>query len=90
MLMGTEAGTHPGIILVHTACVASGVTSLGEGPVPPVVTTRQQPWLSTCDACSHRGEAKALGCGMGLGQGTQEQLAKHENYAQHEHHAPGR
>ena len=42
--------THPGIIRVHTAAVASGVTSLGAGPVPPVVTTRQQPSLSTCSS----------------------------------------
>lgn len=44
---------YPGIILLHTASVASGVTSLGAGPVPPVVTTRQQPWLSTC-VCRRR------------------------------------
>jgi len=35
--------THPGIIRSHTACVASGVMSRGAGPVPPVVTTKQQP-----------------------------------------------
>jgi len=39
--------THPGIILAQTALVASGVTSRGAGPVPPVVTTRQQPSRST-------------------------------------------
>lgn len=32
----------PGSSRVATASVASGVTSLGVGPVPPVVTTRQQ------------------------------------------------
>jgi hypothetical protein len=37
----------PGIMRAHTAAVASGVTSRGEGPVPPVVTTRQQPRRST-------------------------------------------
>jgi len=31
----------PGIIFWQTASVASGVTSRGEGPVPPVVTTRE-------------------------------------------------
>ena len=30
------------VYIGHTASVASGVTSLGAGPVPPVVTTRQQ------------------------------------------------
>ena len=34
---------------VLTAAVASGVTSRGAGPVPPVVTTRQQPCLSHCE-----------------------------------------
>ena len=33
----------PGSIRVQTRSVASGVTSRGAGPVPPVVTTRQQP-----------------------------------------------
>jgi hypothetical protein len=32
---------NPGSILLHTASVASGVMSLGAGPVPPVVTTRE-------------------------------------------------
>jgi hypothetical protein len=31
---------------IHTASVASGVTSRGAGPVPPVVTTSEQPSLS--------------------------------------------
>lgn len=39
---------NPGSILLHTASVASGVLSLGAGPVPPVVTTKLQPSLSTC------------------------------------------
>ena len=34
---------NPGSILAQTCSVASGVTSRGAGPVPPVVTTRQQP-----------------------------------------------
>jgi hypothetical protein len=38
---------NPGIILSHTASVASGVTSLKAGPVPPVVTTKQHFSLST-------------------------------------------
>ena len=33
----------PGIILCNTAAVASGVTSLGAQPVPPVVSTRLHP-----------------------------------------------
>ena len=33
----------PGSNFSHTATVASGVTSRTAGPVPPVVTTRQQP-----------------------------------------------
>ena len=34
---------NPGSIFVQTCSVASGVTSRGAGPVPPVVTMRQQP-----------------------------------------------
>lgn len=34
---------------MRTASVASGVTSRGEGPVPPVVTTKQQPSWSHCE-----------------------------------------
>ncbi len=37
----------PGISLVATASVASGVTSRRAGPVPPVVSTRSQPQPST-------------------------------------------
>jgi hypothetical protein len=37
----------PGISLVATASVASGVTSRGAGPVPPVVSTRSQRAAST-------------------------------------------
>src|SRR3990172_8355206 len=33
----------PGSIFLHTAAVASGVMSLGAGPVPPVVMTRAHP-----------------------------------------------
>ena len=36
----------PGIGFSTTSPVASGVTSRGAGPVPPVVTIRQQPSLS--------------------------------------------
>lgn len=39
---------YPGNIRSHTASVASGVTSRGAGPVPPVVTMRQQSCLSAC------------------------------------------
>jgi hypothetical protein len=34
---------NPGSSFAHTRSVASGVTSRGAGPVPPVVITRQQP-----------------------------------------------
>ena len=37
----------PGISLCATASVASGVTSRGAGPVPPVVSTRSQATSST-------------------------------------------
>ena len=37
----------PGIVLLATANVASGVTSLIAGPVPPVVKIKWQPALST-------------------------------------------
>lgn len=40
--------TFSASVPVLTASVASGVTSRGAGPVPPVVTTRQQPRSSTC------------------------------------------
>ena len=33
----------PSRILLHTASVASGVISRNAGPVPPVVTIKQQP-----------------------------------------------
>jgi len=36
------ASPNPGSILVQTASVASGVTSRGDGPVPPVVMTNEQ------------------------------------------------
>jgi hypothetical protein len=38
---------NPGISLSATASVASGVTSRGAGPVPPVVSTRWQRVSST-------------------------------------------
>lgn len=40
------ASPNPGSILVQTASVASGVTSRGDGPVPPVVMTNEQFSLS--------------------------------------------
>ena len=43
----TGAVKVPGISLVPTASVASGVTSRRDGPVPPVVSTRSQPASST-------------------------------------------
>jgi len=43
----------PGNILSQTASVASGVTSLGAGPVPPVVMMSEQPSSqSSINACS--------------------------------------
>jgi len=36
----------PGIMRSHTASVASGVTSRGLGPVPPVVRISEQPSTS--------------------------------------------
>lgn len=39
----------PGIIFSHTASVASGVTSRGAGPVPPVVTMKQHQHSSACN-----------------------------------------
>jgi hypothetical protein len=38
---------NPGNILSQTASVASGVTSLGAGPVPPVVIITEQPALQS-------------------------------------------
>jgi len=48
-----------------TASVASGVTSLGAGPVPPVVTTSEHPSSSTCQFHP----VLSLGGGGGLGGG---------------------
>lgn len=45
-LVARMSSPNPGIIFSHTASVASGVTSRGAGPVPPVVTIRQQPCTS--------------------------------------------
>jgi len=54
MAVGTKArliwricSPKPGITLSATSMVASGVTSRGAGPVPPVVSTRWQPTSST-------------------------------------------
>ena len=46
-LMARICSPKPGISLSATASVASGVTSRGAGPVPPVVSTRWQPRSST-------------------------------------------
>ena len=40
MVSSLMASGIPGTIFSHTASVASGVTSLGAKPVPPVVTIR--------------------------------------------------
>lgn len=53
---------NPGSMRAHTAAVASGVTSRGEGPVPPVVITRQQCCLSACG-----GRQVAMPPGLPLG-----------------------
>ena len=41
--MALICSPKPGSIFSHTLSVASGVTSLWAGPVPPVVTTTWQP-----------------------------------------------
>ena len=46
-LMLRICSPKPGITLSATASVASGVTSRGDGPVPPVVSTRSQAAWST-------------------------------------------
>src|SRR5258706_4083719 len=46
-LMARICSPKPGMTLSATASVASGVTSRGAGPVPPVVRTRWQPFSST-------------------------------------------
>ena len=57
----------PGITLSATASVASGVTSRGAGPVPPVVSTRSQPSAST----SSFSAASIPGCSSGIRRVTQ-------------------
>lgn len=47
-LIARICSPYPGNMRSQTASVASGVTSRGAGPVPPVVTTKQQPCVSTC------------------------------------------
>src|SRR5262249_35020370 len=61
----------PSRIFSHTASVASGVTSRGAGPVPPVVTTRQQFSLShnSLSVCS----IKCCSSGINLGTASQGQ-----------------
>ena len=51
----------PGSIFWQTAAVASGVTSRRAGPVPPVVTARQQPASSAI----RRSSASITGCSSG-------------------------
>ena len=45
--MARICSPKPGISRVATASVASGVTSRRAGPVPPVVSTRSHPMMST-------------------------------------------
>ena len=52
---------NPGSSFVQTAAVASGVTSRGAGPVPPVVTTRPQP----ASSAMRRSSASMAGCSSG-------------------------
>ena len=52
----------PGMTLCATASVASGVTSRGAGPVPPVVSTRWQPSTST----SSISVRSITGCSSGM------------------------
>src|SRR5437868_5406516 len=57
----------PGITLSATARVASGVTSRGAGPVPPVVSTRSQRRSST----SSRSAAAMASCSSGMRRASQ-------------------
>ena len=57
----------PGISLLATASVASGVTSRGAGPVPPVVRTRSQRATST----SSRKVAAIVASSSGMRRGSQ-------------------
>ena len=57
---------NPGYKRSHTALVASGVTSRGDGPVPPVVTTSAHPVSST----SSRSVASICGCSSGMTRRT--------------------
>jgi hypothetical protein len=61
-LMRRICSPTPGISWVATASVASGVTSRGAGPVPPVVSTRSQRAWSTS---SHR-VAEIVGWSSGM------------------------
>ncbi len=55
-LIARICSPYPGIMRLQTASVASGVTSLGAGPVPPVVTTKQQPCSSICSMQQDNGK----------------------------------
>jgi hypothetical protein len=52
----------PGIVRCATASVASGVTSRGAGPVPPVVSTRSHPTTSA----SSISVRSMTGCSSGI------------------------
>ena len=60
------ASPNPGSILVQTACVASGVTSRGDGPVPPVVTTNEQ----FCTSIRSTKVAEMMSSSSGIRQST--------------------
>ena len=60
-LMARICSAYPGIIRSHTASVASGVTSRAAGPVPPVVTIRQQSSSSAMRINSDRIRAASSG-----------------------------
>src|SRR5690242_6375000 len=72
----------PGIVLSATASVASGVTSRGAGPVPPVVSTRWQPSRSTSsirvDSIAGRSSGMRRLC---VRQGLAMALANHSSSA---------
>ena len=57
----------PGMTRSPTASVASGVTSRGAGPVPPVVRTRSQPSAST----NSTSVDSIRGCSSGISRSMQ-------------------
>src|SRR5437867_1437294 len=54
---------NPGMSLSATASVASGVTSRGAGPVPPVVSTRWQPTRSASSTSVDSISGRSAGMG---------------------------